>query len=78
MTSKLLQRIAKEVQGTMGVWETDGLSLAYLASKVPANGVIVELGSARGRSAAYMAASLTYGTNKPKDIIQSTYLIMTI
>jgi len=42
---------------SIGVWEIDGQRLAYLASRIPENGVIVEIGSHRGRSAAYMAAA---------------------
>lgn len=46
---------------SIGVWEQDGQRLAYLASQVPQNGIIVEIGSHRGRSAAYMAAAVKDG-----------------
>lgn len=57
LKSKLHDTITKE-QKSIGVWEKDGQRLAYLASRVHDNGVIVEIGSHRGRSAAYMAAAV--------------------
>ena len=46
------------MKATSGVCPAEGMRLAYLAAQVPDGGVIVELGSAWGRSAAYMADAL--------------------
>jgi predicted O-methyltransferase YrrM len=56
LKSKLHEEITSG-QKSIGVYEIDGQRLAYLAAQVPENGVIVEIGSHRGRSAAYMAAA---------------------
>ncbi|MBX3004570.1 MAG: class I SAM-dependent methyltransferase [Anaerolineales bacterium] len=42
----------------IGVKETDARRLAWLASQVPENGIIVEVGSFWGRSAGYMASAM--------------------
>lgn len=47
-----------EMKATSGVLPDEGERLAYLAAQVPDRGVIVEIGSCQGRSAAYMAAAL--------------------
>lgn len=47
-----------EMKATSGVLPDEGERLAYLASQVPDHGVIVEIGSCQGRSAAYMADAL--------------------
>jgi predicted O-methyltransferase YrrM len=52
----LHNRIVKEYADGKGVNELEGQRLAYLASQVPQNGVIVEIGSYRGQSAAYLAS----------------------
>jgi predicted O-methyltransferase YrrM len=46
------------LKATSGVFSDEGERLAELASIVPDRGVIVEIGSCQGRSAAYMAAAL--------------------
>jgi predicted O-methyltransferase YrrM len=46
------------LKATSGVSADEGERLAELASQVPDHGVIVEIGSCQGRSAAYMAAAL--------------------
>jgi Predicted O-methyltransferase len=43
---------------TSSVASDEGARLSFLASQVPENGVIVELGSCWGRSACYLAAGL--------------------
>ena len=63
LKTKLHERISTEIVKNIGIWEGDGMRLAYLASQVPDNGVIVEIGSYRGRSAAYMAAALKPDSN---------------
>jgi predicted O-methyltransferase YrrM len=57
LRTKLHERITNEIVKSIGIWEVDGMRLAYLASCVGDCGVIVEIGSYRGRSAAYMAAA---------------------
>ena len=52
-----LHKVITQTTKSIGVYEIDGQRLAYLAAQVPYNGVIVEIGSHRGRSAAYMAAA---------------------
>lgn len=42
----------------IGVWGYEGMRLSRLAADVPEGGVIVEIGSFRGRSAAFMASAL--------------------
>lgn len=56
LKTNLHEKITSENK-SIGVYEIDGQRLAYLASQVPDNGVIVEIGSHRGRSAAYMASA---------------------
>jgi predicted O-methyltransferase YrrM len=46
------------MKATSGVLPDEGQRLAYLAAQVPERGIIVEIGSCQGRSAAYMAAAL--------------------
>jgi len=46
------------MKATSGVSPEEGQRLAYLASQVPDGGVIVEIGSCHGRSAAYIASAL--------------------
>ena len=46
------------LKATSGVSPQEGKRLAYLAARVPDAGVIVEIGSCWGRSAAYMASAL--------------------
>jgi predicted O-methyltransferase YrrM len=46
-----------------GVNELEGMRLAYLASKVPAGGVIVEIGSYKGQSAAYLSTGSREGVS---------------
>lgn len=46
-----------------GVNQLEGMRLAYLASKVPVGGVIVEIGSYKGQSAAYLCAGSRKGVS---------------
>lgn len=46
------------LKATSGVNPMEGKRLAFLASQVPDGGVIVEIGSCHGRSAAYIASAL--------------------
>lgn len=46
------------LKATSGVNPDEGQRLSYLASQVPENGIIVEIGSCWGRSASYMASAL--------------------
>src|SRR5690606_20084377 len=45
------------------LWRREGARLAYLASRVPAGQVIVEIGSYRGKSTAYLAHGSKAGNN---------------
>lgn len=47
----------------IGVKEKDARRLAWLASQVPEDGVIVEIGSFWGRSAGYMASAMPVGAH---------------
>lgn len=46
-----------------GVNELEGMRLAYLASQVPVGGVIVEIGSYKGQSAAYLCTGSREGVS---------------
>ncbi len=57
----LVTRLHEQIialKSTSSVYPEEGARLSFLASQVPDNGVIVELGSCWGRSACYMAAGL--------------------
>lgn len=58
------------LKATSGVSPEEGQRLAYLASRVPEAGVIVEIGSCWGRSASYMASAL-----REYDIYASLYCV---
>lgn len=58
----LYDRINAVIPKGIGVWGYEGMRLARVAAAVPDNGVIVEIGSFRGRSAAFMAAALPQGS----------------
>lgn len=55
-----LHELIGTLKATSSVYPEEGARLAYLASCVPENGVIVELGSCWGRSACYLAAGLRH------------------
>ena len=57
LETKLHEKIQR-LKATSSVYPDEGARLSLLASHVPENGVIVELGSCWGRSACYMAAGL--------------------
>ena len=57
LETKLHEKIQR-LKSTSSVFPDEGARLSLLASHVPENGVIVELGSCWGRSACYMAAGL--------------------
>ena len=61
LKTDLHDEICRRVKKGIGVWDDEGLRLAYLASQVPENGVIVEIGSYRGRSAVFMGAAVKTG-----------------
>jgi MMP 1-O-methyltransferase len=61
LKTALHENIQKEYADGKGVNENEGMRLAYLASNVPPNGIIVEVGSFRGQSAAYLAAGCGQG-----------------
>lgn len=54
--SPLHEKILSVYADGKGVNEKEGMRLAYLASCVPIGGVMVEIGSYRGQSGAYIAA----------------------
>lgn len=56
--SQLYDRINEVMRKSIGVWGTEGMRLTRMAADVK-NGVIVEIGSHRGRSAAFMASALS-------------------
>lgn len=57
MISKFMHEfILKEYAGGKGVNDSEGMFLAGFAADVPKDGIIVEVGSYRGQSAAYLAA----------------------
>lgn len=57
LVPRIHERILR-LKTTSSIFPEEGLRLCYLASRVPQDGVIVELGSCRGRSACYLAAGL--------------------
>jgi predicted O-methyltransferase YrrM len=57
------EQITRQIEKEIGVTEKEGKFLAALAKNVPYLGVIVEIGSYHGRSAAYMAAAMKPGTS---------------
>lgn len=61
---ELYDRINVVIPKGIGVWGYEGMRLARLAADVPEGGVIVEIGSFRGRSAAFMASGLQQSGKK--------------
>jgi predicted O-methyltransferase YrrM len=62
MTCKqLLERIREVYKDQKGSIDSEGEWLAELASRVPRKGVIVEIGSYKGQSGAYLAAGAKEG-----------------
>ena len=64
--NKLLELPNKETLRSIegAILDVEGEHLAYMASLVPNNGIVVELGSYKGKSACYIGSALKYCEKK--------------